>query len=172
MASEQPRSYVDQVHRVRRLGNGLCTAEIPGPDLSLVEADRKAAALTETTNQIFEERSDPQHALHPTKASPGEELPPGYSRSYAGFFLCNLEREIEVDQDIITQEMDYLTQFMAIVCIIGGAPPHAQLPQWLSLLQRDFRYPLSLGRALGKGFYTIKTTDPEAVHNLMVLSPY
>ena len=116
------RSYADQVHRVCRLGDGFSNVDATGPDNSPAEVDKKEAAFTETVNQIFKACANLQLTLHPTKANPGEELPPGYSRSYAGFLIHNLEREIEVDQDVIKQKMDYLTQFMAIVCFVGDAP--------------------------------------------------
>jgi hypothetical protein len=35
--------------------------------------------------------------LNPIKAAPGESLPQGFSRSYAGFFIKDLKREIQVD---------------------------------------------------------------------------
>jgi hypothetical protein len=140
---------------------------------SAAATEQKEAALTEAANQLFASQPSATSTPHPTKAAPGEELPEGFTRSYAGFLLRNVQREIEVDQDIVKEEMEYLTQFLSIfVCFVGGALPQASIPQWLNQLQRDTRCPLSFGRALGKGFYTIKTTDPEAVRNLMLLSSY
>jgi hypothetical protein len=68
--------------------------------------------------------------------------------------------------------MDYLTQFVSIICYVGGALPQASIPQWLIHLQRETRCLLAFGRVLGKGFCMIKTTDVEALQNLMLLSPY
>lgn len=68
------RSYADQVRRVCRLGDGFSNVDATGPDNSPAEVD-------ETVNQIFKACANLQLTLHPTKANPGEELPPGYSRS-------------------------------------------------------------------------------------------
>jgi hypothetical protein len=69
--------------------------------------------------------------------------------------------------------MDYLIQFVAIICFVGGAPPPQILvPQWLSHFQRDMCCPFFFACVLGKGFYTIKTTDLKAVWNLMIFLFY
>jgi hypothetical protein len=83
----------------------------------------------DAANQIFEnhETSLP----HPTKATPGEELPAGFAQSYASFLICNHQREIEIDQDIVKQEMEYLRQYVAIVCVIGGSPVMSTISGWI-----------------------------------------
>jgi hypothetical protein len=100
------------------------------------------------------------------------DLPEGYSRSYAGFLIHNHHREISVDQDVVKQEMDYLTQFVLIVCFIGGSPPMAAIPQWIKQLQNKIKSSLSFRRPLGKGFFTVKATEQDAVQRLMLLSPF
>jgi hypothetical protein len=65
--------------------------------------------VANSLTQLHNHQSDPTDTLHPTKVTPGETLPEGYSRSYGGLFLRNLQQEIEVDQDIVRQEMDYLS---------------------------------------------------------------
>jgi hypothetical protein len=63
------------------------------------------------------------HQLNPTKAKLGELLPPGYSRSYFGFLLVDLQREIQVDQYIVQHESEHLKNFGVIASIIGKRPP-------------------------------------------------
>jgi hypothetical protein len=149
MAAGGVRSYADQVRRVRRLGDSFSEGAQVG-SVSAPDAARKEATFTAATNQFYESQMNSSSALHPTKASPGEELPEDYSRSYTGFLLHDSQYEIEVDQDVVKQEMEYLTKFVSIVCFVGGAPSQGTMSQWIAQLQRDARCPLSLGRALGR----------------------
>jgi hypothetical protein len=96
MATVGMRSYADQEHRVCRLGDRFGNVDAASPDNSPAEVDKKEVALTKSVNQIFKRCTDSQLTLHPTKASPGKELPPSYSHSYVGFFIYNLKREIEI----------------------------------------------------------------------------
>jgi hypothetical protein len=106
MAGLSHGTYADQLCRVRWLGDTWSEeSTINAEDLSEIY-DRPVAC----------------NGLHPTRAMPGEELPEGYSRSYAGFLLRNQNREVEVDQDVVRQEMDYLVQFVVIASFIGGKP--------------------------------------------------
>jgi hypothetical protein len=52
-------------------------------------------------SEIFDSTPGARNIPHPTRALPGEELPTGYSRSYAGLLLRDHNREIVVDQDVV-----------------------------------------------------------------------
>lgn len=110
--------------------------------------------------------------LHPTKSQPGEQLPEGFSRSYAGFLIRDLQREIRVDQAVINEEVNYLSEFAAIACFVGGRPPASQLRQWTEQLQHTVQGNLSIGRNLGKGFFVMKATSPEAMKRLLLTTPH
>ena len=99
---------------------------------SAAATEQKEATLIEAANQPFASQPSATSTPHPTKAAPGEELPEGFTRSYAGFLVRNVQREIEVDQDIVKEEMEYLIQFLSIVCFVGGALPQASILQWLN----------------------------------------
>jgi hypothetical protein len=64
--------------------------------------------------------------LNPTKAEPSKSLPQGYTRSYVGFLIKDLQREVKVDQEIVSQETAYLQAFGVIAGIIGRRPPTSQ----------------------------------------------
>jgi hypothetical protein len=90
--------------------------------------------------------------LHLLKAVPGKELPASFSCSYAGFLLGNQDREITVDQNVVKQEMDFLSQFIVIASFIGGCPSEQMLTLWLIQLQVRIEGAVALGRNLGRGF--------------------
>ena len=71
---------------------------------------------TEGIVEIFANQQQTNSGLHTTRASQGEQLPEGYSRSYARFLFRDMKREIEVDQAVVKEEMDYLTCFSTIAC--------------------------------------------------------
>jgi hypothetical protein len=104
----------------------------------------------------------PLQVPHSTRAIPREELPEG-SRSYAGVLICDHKQEILVDQDVIKPKMDYLTQFVAIACFVGGVPPMAAIPSWLLQLQWEVGGGLTMGWNLGKGFFLIKASHTDQV---------
>jgi hypothetical protein len=166
MATQRLRTYVDHVRRVRRLGD----TPVGVLHLKAQAAGSVEATLTNTATQIFERVAS--WSFHPTKAADEEDLPEGYSHSYVGFLIHNHHREISVDQDVVKQEMDYLTQFVSIVCFIGGSPPMAAIPQWIKQLQNEIKSSLSFGWPLGKGFFTVKAMEQDAVRRLMLLSPF
>lgn len=109
---------------------------------------------------------------HPVKATPGEQLPAGYSRSYAGFLLRDEKRVIEVNQEIIKHKMEYLTEFTVIACFVEGRPPNHEMQLWLNQLQQKVGGSLTLGRNLGKGFFLIKSDDQDSIQKLLLATPY
>jgi hypothetical protein len=156
MAGLSHGTYADQFRRVRWLGD-TCSEE--------------STINTEDLSEIYD-RPVASNGLHPTRAMPGEELPEGYSRSYTGFLLQNQNREVEVDQDVVRQEMDYLAQFVVIASFIGGKPPEHMLQQWLSHLQTLVSGTLTLGHNMGKGFFVIKAGNTDTVRQLLLLTPH
>jgi hypothetical protein len=48
-----------------------------------------------------------------------------------------------VDQVVVKQEMDYLTQFVAIVCFVGGAASMVMIPQWIRQVQDELHSPIN-----------------------------
>jgi hypothetical protein len=63
------------------------------------DLDLRSVDLTEVIAQLSDH--NPTRRLYPTRATPCETLSDGYIRSYAGFLICNLQREIQVDQEIV-----------------------------------------------------------------------
>lgn len=57
--------------------------------------------------------------LHPTRATPDEILPEGYSRSYGGFLLRQDSRIINVDQKMVRREMEYLSRHVLLAFFVG-----------------------------------------------------
>lgn len=136
-------------------------------DVEMKQADAELTVQTVLTEQIPEVGN-----LHPIKASPGEKLPDGYSRSYAGFLLRDTNRVVSVNQDIVRQEMEYLATHAAIGCFVEGRPSQNEMPAWINSLQSKVRGQLILGRNLGKGFFVIKADSKDTVTNLLLATPY
>lgn len=158
MAGLTGTSYADKLRRVRHLGD------------SLLEEDN--GDTTSMMASIYSDRQPSRNVPHPVKAAPGETLPEGFSRNYAGFLLRDMKREIKVDQNVVKEEMEFYSQFVVIANFIGGKPNEQALHQWLVPLQSQVKGALSLGRQLGRGFFSIKTASADVVRNLLLLTPY
>jgi hypothetical protein len=135
-------------------------------------SSERVNSVTETIEVVFEGQAKSPTSLHPTKAQEGEQLPPGYSRSYAGLLLKDLKREIQVNQDAVKQEMEYLQTFAVIAFFIGGKPSEHLMFEWLEKLKEHVQGPLVRGRNLGRGFFILKANDKDVVKNLLMLTPY
>lgn len=75
-----------------------------------------------------------QHKIHPTKGQPGETLPEGFSRNYAGFLLRESKKEIEVNEETVLAEAARLKNVMIIACFVGARPPWEDFQLWLAAL--------------------------------------
>jgi hypothetical protein len=63
-----------------------------------------------------------------------EKLPERFRRNYVGFFLRDLNREVEVNQDAVKHEMEFMVKFATIACFVGGCPLENHLKKWLGTL--------------------------------------
>jgi hypothetical protein len=171
-------SYADKVRDTPQkswsdLGQflGRCvTHRIPkGVDVEMVQARaaETAVAISAVLNQEGE-----GSGLHLTKAQPNEQLPNGFKRSYVGFLIHDLGREVSVDQDIVKMEMEYLTNFVTTAFFVGGRPPMQPLLRWLEEIQRVVGSKVALGRDLGRGFFLLKTESAEVVTKIQMLTLY
>jgi hypothetical protein len=131
-----------------------------------------AAAEDVDMFEVFVSQGQNLHGLHPTKAQLEEKLPEGFRRNYAGFLLRDLNREVEVNQDAVKHEMEYLVKFATIVCFVGGRPTDHQLRNWLETLCKRVDGVITLGRNLGKGFFLLKANHEEVARKLLPLTPY
>jgi hypothetical protein len=118
-------------------------------------------------SEVFESQGQNLHGLHPMKAQPEEKLPEGFRRNYAGFLLRDLNREVEVNQDAVKHEMEYLAKFATIACFVGGRPTDHQLRNWLETLCKRVDGVITLGRSLGKGFFLLKANHEEVARKLL-----
>lgn len=114
------------------------------------ETETRQTDAERIVKAMFTESDGTTSYLHPVKATPGEKLPDGFSRSYAGFLLREDKRVIQVDQTIVKQEMDYLASFAVIESFVKGKPPQHEMQAWLEALQTKVRGKLPMGRSLGK----------------------
>jgi hypothetical protein len=141
-----------------------------GQDAS--NTSHRAANATRTVEEVFKSQGLTTELPHPTKAQEGEQLPSGYSRSYAGLLIKDLKREIQVNQDAVKCEMDFLQNFAVIAFFIGRRPLESQMQGWLETLKVQVQGPLVRGRNIGRGFFIIKADDHEVVKNLLLLTPF
>lgn len=92
-------------------------------------------------------------AIHLTKATPGEKLPEGYSRSSSGFLLCNTVLEISVDQEKVRIASERLQRHAIVAYFVGGRQSSIALTHWITALQKELGDFVGLGRNLGHGFF-------------------
>jgi hypothetical protein len=135
-------------------------------------SSNQATNATRNVEEVFACQEQSKVLPHPTKAQAGEQLPDGYSRSYAGLLLKDTKREIQVNQDIVRCEMEFLQTYAVIAFFIGGRPPESRMQGWLDKLKDQVQGPLVRGRSLGRGFFIIKADDQEVVKNLLLLTPF
>jgi len=74
-------------------------------------------------------------AIHPTRPSPGEDLPERYFRSSSGFLLCNVLFEVKVDQQNVQRESERLQKHAVVAYFVGGHQPTASLAPWMAAIQ-------------------------------------
>jgi hypothetical protein len=105
------------------------------------------------------------------KATTRENLPKGFLRSYVGLLLRDQKRKVQVNQDIIKHDMQYLRTYGVVAGFVGTKPSEHALRSWLSCLQIQVKGTLILGRSLGRGFFLFKTLQVDVVKELLLLSP-
>jgi hypothetical protein len=93
--------------------------------------------------------------IHLTKASPGEQLPPGLICSKAGFLLNSQVREVVIDAELVKKNMEYFRKYVVIAYFVGRKQSGSTLREWLVSLAGQVGEPLSLGRDLERGFFQI-----------------
>jgi hypothetical protein len=72
--------------------------------------------------------------IHPSKAMPGEQLPPGLIRSKTGFLLNAEVRVVEIDTELVKRNMEYFRKYFVIAYFVGGKQSGPILREWLSAL--------------------------------------
>lgn len=110
--------------------------------------------------------------IHPIKVVEGEVLPDGFTRSYGGFLLNNIQKVITVDQVAVRKEEAYLQQHVFLAYFMGGRPVSYQLDQWIAALQRLIGGWTAVGRNLGRSFFQLRVKDPGMLQKLLMLSPF
>jgi hypothetical protein len=133
---------------------------------------REGASEDVNMADVIESQGTRAHGIHPTKAQPEEKLPEGFRRNYARFLLRNLNREVEVNQDAVKHEMEFLVKFATIACFVGGRPSENLLKQWLGTLGERVDGVITMGRNLGKGFFLLKANHGAVAKKLLPLTPY
>ena len=110
--------------------------------------------------------------IHPTKASPGEMLPPGLFRSKTGFLLNSQVREVEIDIELVKKNMEYFRKYVVIAYFVGGKQNSVILRDWVATLTNQVGEPLSLGRDLGRGFFQVITKSECATQKVLMRTPH
>jgi hypothetical protein len=82
------------------------------------------------------------------------------------------QRVVAVDQGIIQQEIQYLTEFAVIASFVGSKPSEATLQSWLVKLQATVNGKVVLEQNLGRGFFMLKATTTDTVRAFLLLTPY
>jgi hypothetical protein len=110
--------------------------------------------------------------IHPTKATPGEQLPPGLFRSKTGFLLNSQVWEVEIDVELVKKNMEYFRKYVVIAYFVGGKQNSTILREWLAMLANQVREPLALGRDLGRGFFQVIAKSECAAQKVLMCTPH
>lgn len=88
-------SYTDKVRNSEsaRFDPMLEEARCAHPD----ENDGRTGDVEMALKAVMSANGDSDRGPHPVKTTPGETLPEGYSRSYAGFLLRDEKRVVQVN---------------------------------------------------------------------------
>lgn len=95
--------------------------------------------------------------IHPTRATPGKQLPEGLVRNCIGFLLRTRTLEVQLDVNKVTRDMTHLKKFVVIAYFVGGRQSLGTLCEWINALRREIGEEVSMGRDLGRGFFHITT---------------
>lgn len=98
--------------------------------------------------------------IHPTKATQGENLPKGYTRSSTGFLLSNEVVEVRVNQKAVRHASDHLRKFSIVVYFVGGKQSASVLASWLADIQVQV------------GFFQISSRQELVTQRLLMLTPH
>ena len=110
--------------------------------------------------------------IHPTKATPGEQLPSGLFRSKAGFLLKSEVRDVEIDAEVVRKQMEYYRKYVVIAYFVGGKQSSVILREWIVMLASQVGEPLVLGRDLGRGFFQVITKSECAAQKVLMRTPH
>lgn len=131
---------------------------IPWPMLQ----DMSASVIQEEMTEVVVAASGD---FHPTKPQPGassRRIQP----QLCGFLLRDHQRVVQVDQTVIQEEINYLSQFAAIAWFVGLRPPASQLQCWVDQIQKHVQGQITVGWSLGNGFFVFKASTTEVMHPL------
>lgn len=110
--------------------------------------------------------------IHPTRASVGESLPAGFSRSCTGFLLCDEILEVPVNQATVKQDTEFLKNHAIVAYFVGGQQSQTSLNNWLAVLQKEVGEWVGVGRTLGRGFFQVLCKHPAATQKVLMLTPH
>nr|PNR31133.1 hypothetical protein PHYPA_027450 [Physcomitrium patens] len=115
------------------------------------------------------ERND---KIHPTRAVPGEVLSEGYSRNCTGFFLCNNVMEVEVDQDTVKKDSEYLQNHAIVAYFVGGKQFALIISSWIDFVQKQVGDWVGEGRDMDRGFFQIMCRQLVITQKVLTLTPH
>jgi hypothetical protein len=140
-------------------------AEVERAQAKMAEAIEPELVATVTNLGKFEK-------FHPTRAVPREELPQGFERSCTGFLLCNEVLEVQVNQETVKRDSDYLQKHAIVAYFVGGQQSPAALAQWAGGLQRQVGDWVGISHSLGRGFFQVLSRQLAVPQKILMLTPY
>lgn len=110
--------------------------------------------------------------FHPTRASPGEELPHNLYRSSTGFLINKQGVEVKLDKEKVRKEMEFFQKHVIIAYFVGGSPPYVSVQEWIGGLRAEIKEDCKVRREIGNGFFQIITKAETSTQTILMLSPH
>jgi hypothetical protein len=111
-------------------------------------------------------------AIHNTKATLGESLLDGFTRSKLGFLLLVELLKVKIDEDKVKKEMEQVEKIVVIAYFMEGQQAPKVLLDWLADLGKEIQEELKLGMDLGHVFFQIICKGEAAAQKVLMRTPY
>jgi len=138
-----------------------------GPKGDTVMSEAIIEVLAEASKQIS------GNQLNPFKEQYGEILPGKLERNFSGFLVRKDAITFKVDTQKLNARIALLKEQLLIAKFLGPKPAPQDLERWLTTLNQELvRSKVSYCMNVGKGFIFLRGEDPNAIHNVLMLSPF
>lgn len=110
--------------------------------------------------------------IHPTRATPGETLPEGVTRSSSGFLIKTASHKVALCKEKVQKEMEYYQKRVIIAYLVGGRFSQRSLQDWVAALSKEVQEDCRIRRELSHGFFQLITKQEAASQKILMLTPH
>lgn len=110
--------------------------------------------------------------IHPTIATPREQLPNGVERSSVGFLIKTVTYRVTLDKEKVQKKMDFFQKKVIIAYFVGGRLPQQAMNDWIGVVAKEVEGECLIGRDLGHGFFQVTTKEEAVTQKVLMLTPH